>query len=1049
MSQLKLLGEKLSQEDVNQQLLRSLSLEWNTHAVVWRNKVDLDTMSMDVLYNNLKVYEPEVKDISARLSSSTKNMPFVSSSNNNTNSTNGTINNAQGVNTSHGVSTASTQVNADYSTNIDNLRNFMPSTPDLSYTGLDEFYNKPVVENCKAKSSEEEPKGNPQIDLQNHGVIDSRCSRHMTGNMSYLRDYEEIDGGYDAFGGNPKGGKITRKGTIKTGNLDFENVYFVRELKFNLFSITQMCDKNNSVLFNDTECIVLSPKFKLINESQVLLRVPRKNNMHSVDLRNIVPKGVLTYLFAKATSDESKLWHRRFTWVFFLATIDETSGILKSFIARIENIVDHKVKAEAFNTVCYVQNKVLVVKPHNKTPYELVHGRTPTLSFMRPFGCLVTILNTIDNLGKFDGKAYECFFVGYSLNSKAFRVFNSRTMIVEGNIHIRFSDSTPNVAGSGPDWLFDINALTRTMNCEPIIVGTQSNDFSDLKSSHNDGFKPSSEDGKKVDEDPCKENKCNDQEKEDNVNSTNNVNTVSLIVNATGTNKDNELPFDPNMPALEDVSIFNFSSDDEDDGAIADMNNLDTTIQGIVIRNKARLVAQGYTQEEGINYDEVFAPVGRIEAIRIFLAYASFKDFVLYKMDVKRVFLYRKIEEEVYVCQPLGFKDPTFLLEYTMLKKYCIDYIKLLEPVKTASTPMENQKRLLKDEDGEEMDVYMYRYQVSPKVSHLHAVKRIFRYLKGQPNLGLSYLQDSPFDFVAYTDSDYTGASLDKKSTIGGGGPRCQETIGDTTAQTRFESVSKHSNDSLLVREKTKTTQSNEIASLKRRVKKLKKRNRLRTHKLKRLYKIGLTARVESTDNKEGLEMFDVNDLGGEEVFVVEQEVVKDVTENVVEEVVNAAQDSTTTRTITTEKLTLAKALESLKTSKPKVKEIIIQEQEESGLMKNLIKGYKLSLIRKKELQERAEKEQEANISLIETWDDIQANIDVDHQLVKILQAQEKKELSDAKKATLFQQLLEKRRKHFAAKRVEEKRNKPPTQTQKRKIMCTYLKNIEYTSLKI
>ncbi|GJZ83630.1 putative ribonuclease H-like domain-containing protein [Tanacetum coccineum] len=509
------------------------------------------------------------------------------------------------------------------------------------------------------------------MDLQDQGVIDSGCSRHMTGNMSYLTDYEEIDGGYVAFGGNPKGGKITGKGTIKTGNLDFENVYFVRELKFNLFSVSQMCDKKNSVLFNDTECIVLSPNFKLIDESQVLLRVPRKNNMYSVDLKNIVPKGGLTCLFAKATSDESKLWHRRlghlnfktmnklvkgnlvrglpsklfendqtcvacqkgkqhrascksktensislplhllhmdlfgptfvkslmkkmyclvvtddysrFTWVFFLATKDETSGILKSFITGIENLVDHKVKvirsrtpqqngvaerrnrtlieaartmlvdsklpttfwAEAVNTACYVQNRVLVVKPHNKTPYELFHGRTLTLSFMRPFGCPVTILNTIDHLGKFDGKVDEGFFVGYSLNSKAFRVFNSRTRIVEENLYISFSESTPNAVGSGPDWLFDIYALTRTINYEPIVAGTQSNGFvgtkasdnagqarketkpvkdyillplwtanppysQDLKSSHDDGSKPSSDDGKKVDEDPRKESECKD-----------------------------------------------------------------------------------------------------------------------------------------------------------------------------------------------------------------------------------------------------------------------------------------------------------------------------------------------------------------------------------------------------------------------------------------------------------------------------------------------------------------------------------------------------------
>ncbi|GJS47724.1 putative ribonuclease H-like domain-containing protein [Tanacetum coccineum] len=287
--------------------------------------------------------------------------------------------------------------------------------------------------------------GNPQMDLQDQGVIDSGCSRHMTGKMSYLTNYEKIDGGYVAFGENPKGWKITGKGTIKTGNLDFENVYFVRELKFNLFSVSQMCDKKNSVLFNDTECIVLSPNFKLIDESQVLLRVPIKNNMYSVDLKNIVPKGGLTCLFAKATSDESKLWHRRlghlnfksmnklvkgnlvrglpsklfennqtcvacqngkqdrascksktensfsiplhllhmalfgltfikslmkkiyclvvtddysrFTWVFFLATKDETSGILKSFITRIKILVDHKVKVIRYDNGTEFKNR--------------------------------------------------------------------------------------------------------------------------------------------------------------------------------------------------------------------------------------------------------------------------------------------------------------------------------------------------------------------------------------------------------------------------------------------------------------------------------------------------------------------------------------------------------------------------------------------------------------------------------------------------------------------------------------------------------------------
>ncbi|GJS37232.1 putative ribonuclease H-like domain-containing protein [Tanacetum coccineum] len=552
----------------------------------------------------------------------------------------------------------------------------------------------------------------------------------MAGNMSYLTDFKEIDGGYVAFGGNPKGGKIIGRGIIKTGNLDFENVYFVTELQFNFFSVSQMCDKKNSVLFNDTECIILSPNFKLTDESHVLLKVPRKNNMYNVDLKNIVPKGGLTCLFAKATSDESKLWHRRFghinfktmnklvkgnlvrglpsnlfennqtcvacqkgkqhrascksktvssisqplhmlhmdlfgptfvkslmkkmyclvvtddysrfSWVFFLATKDETSGILKSFITGVENLIDQRVKvircdngtefknkemnqfcerkgikrefsvartpqqngvaerknrtlieaartmladsklpttfwAEAVNTACYVQNRVLVTKPHNKTPYELFLGRKPALGFMRPFGCPVTILNTIDHLGKFDGKADEGFFVGYSINSKSFRVFNSRTRIVEENLHVQVSENTPNIAGRGPTWLFDIDALTKSMNYKPVIVGNQSNDNAGTKacdnagkarmetipgkdyillplwpadlplsqnsmSSPDAGFKPSGDNEKKVTKeqgkeggDSSKDSKCSDKENEDNVNSTNTINAASTNeVNVVG-----------------------------------------------------------------------------------------------------------------------------------------------------------------------------------------------------------------------------------------------------------------------------------------------------------------------------------------------------------------------------------------------------------------------------------------------------------------------------------------------------------------------------------
>nr|GEX01437.1 putative ribonuclease H-like domain-containing protein [Tanacetum cinerariifolium] len=320
--------------------------------------------------------------------------------------------------------------------------------------------------------------------------------------------------------------------------------------------------------------------------------------------------------------------------------------------------------------------------------------------------------------------------------------------------------------------------------------------------------------------------------------------------------------------------------------------------RSIVVRNKARLVTEKHTQEEGIDYEEVFAPIARIEAIRLFLAYASFMGFMVYQMDVKSAFLYGTIEEEVYVCQPSRFEDPNhpdkvykvvkalyglhqaprawyetlanYLLENSFQrgkinqtlfikkqkgdillmqiyvddiifgatnKDLCKTFEKLMKKKfqmsskgeltfflglqvkqkkdrifisqdkyvaeilrkfgltegKSASTPIDTEKPLLKDPDGDDVDVHTYRsmigslmyltsprpdimfavcacarFQVTPKASHLHAVKRIFRYLKGKPHLGLWYLKDLPFDLVTYSDSDYVGASLDRKSTTRG-----------------------------------------------------------------------------------------------------------------------------------------------------------------------------------------------------------------------------------------------------------------------------------------
>ncbi|GJT38858.1 putative ribonuclease H-like domain-containing protein [Tanacetum coccineum] len=585
--------------------------------------------------------------------------------------------------------------------------------------------------------------------------------------------------------------------------------------------------------------------------------------------------------------------------------------------------------AEAVNTACYVQNRVLVIKPHNKTPYELFLGRKPALNFIRPFGCHVTILNTLDHLGN----------------------------QTNGNAELRdeiTNDVGKNNGVKDPTKEDDINGLaeatntnnTNRLNIVSSPVNTVSLSFTtaDLGRARDQRNEFRSVFGQDKDAnstymmftpvsaaESCYEN----------------LGGSTPVNAATPSNVD--YPTDPLMPDLEDTvdlqdtGIFGNAYDNEDVGVEADLNNLETTMsvspipttrihkdhpkeqiigdinsatqtrrmikmseehaiisyinkqrrtnhkdyqnclfasflsqmkpkkviqaladsiwveamqeellqfrnkkdeREIVVRNKARLVTQGYTQEEGIDYDEVFAPVARIEAITLFLAYASFMGFIVHQMDVKSTFLYGIIEEEVYVCQPPGCEDPQFLNNvykvdkalyglnqaprawtkfdaqeipdefygeltfflglqvkqkddgiFISKDKYVADILKKFDfsSVKIAGTPLETNKELIKDEEAEDMDVHLYRsmigslmyltasrpdimfvvcacarFQVTPKTSHLYVVKRIFRYLKGQPKLGLWYPKDSPFDLEAFLDSDYAGSSFDRKSTTGG-----------------------------------------------------------------------------------------------------------------------------------------------------------------------------------------------------------------------------------------------------------------------------------------
>nr|GEZ68992.1 hypothetical protein [Tanacetum cinerariifolium] len=532
---------------------------------------------------------------------------------------------------------------------------------------------------------------------------------------------------------------------------------------------------------------------------------------------------------------------------------------------------------------------VLVNKSRNKTPYELFNGKTPAIGFLKPFGCHVMILNTLDHLGKFKAKGDEGYFIGYSMSSKAFRVFNKRTKRVEENLHVDFLKNKLIEKGAGPNWLFDIDTLTNSMNYVPVVsAGTTSTNFSGTKEA-------ASQDVKKDKlQSHCYFNNPPADQMETLIVETL-IPTVSSPVPTACLDDSPQLSSDTRLiskrvtgqddtPSLDNIlTLLNRFKDilgvttniDDSNGVEADLGNMEYNIlasptpifrihkdhpksqiigpvdspvqtrtkskemeeqsfiatihqntdpallqfclfscflsqeepkkiydalkdpswnkkdgRGIVIRNKARLVAQGHTQEEGIDYEEVFTPVARIEVIRLFLAYASFMGFTFYQMDVKSVFLYGTIDEEVYVMQPLGFQDLKFPARVYKVEK-AIEFEALMHEKfqmsamgelnfflgLSANTPMDKENPWGKDRTGKDVDLHLYRsmigslmyltasrpyimfavcacarHQVTPKECHLHAVKMIFRYLKGHTKLGLWYPKESPFDLVAYSD---------------------------------------------------------------------------------------------------------------------------------------------------------------------------------------------------------------------------------------------------------------------------------------------------------
>nr|GEU95349.1 putative ribonuclease H-like domain-containing protein [Tanacetum cinerariifolium] len=658
-------------------------------------------------------------------------------------------------------------------------------------TGGTKLYTSDMGKKGKAGSS--------QNNIDDKGYWDSGCSRHMTGNISYLSDFEPFDGGYVSFG--QEGCKNTGKGTIKTGKLEFENVYFMKDLK----------------------------DFKLLDDANILLRTPRQHNMYSIDLNNIVPHKDLTCLVAKASADECMLWHRRlghlnfktmnklvrhnlvrglptkcfennhtctaclkgkqhkasckskfvnsvskplhtlhmdffgptsvssishkwyclvviddfsrFTWTFFLKTKDETSGILRKFITEIENLKDLKLKII----------RVLVNKSQTKTPYELFNGRTPAIGFLKPFGCHVMILNTLDNLGKFEEK--------WDKGTK-----DAASQEVKKDVSSLRYIALPN-------WVYD--ALLESSSSKP-----QDDYSADVPESSGISNPTATSTNPPADQ------------------------LETLTVETSIPTVSSSVPTACFTDSPEPSNILGVTTNsNESNGVEADVSNMETTITA------------SPTPTPRIHKDhpksQIIGPVDTLIQTR-----NKSKE-----MDVKSAFLYGTIDEEVGIIDQtlfirrqrgdfilvqvyvddiiIGTSNPQLCREFEALMHDKFQVSSMGEHNfflgLSSNTHMDKENPCGQDGTGKDVDLHLYRsmigslmylttsrldimfavcacarHQVTPKECHLYAVKRIFRYLKGHPKLGLWYPKESPFDLVAYLDSDYGGATQDRKSTTGG-----------------------------------------------------------------------------------------------------------------------------------------------------------------------------------------------------------------------------------------------------------------------------------------
>ncbi|KAD4180452.1 hypothetical protein E3N88_29043 [Mikania micrantha] len=649
-------------------------------------------------------------------------------------------------------------------------------------------------------------------------IVDSGCSRHMTGEISLLKDFREMNGCYVNFAGD-KGGQITGSGSLTNGKVSFDNVNYCKELTNNLLSVSQISDKGYKVLFDEKKCYVLKQGIK-IPDDWILMTVDRCKDLYVLDMAKAeTVNKVETCLVSKATEQDTRSWHRRMGHIHIrkmnhlvhhqlvdgvpvkhfklpdvcvsckkgkqkrrletlyklrvrrvrsdngtefknqnMEAFCDSKGIQQQFSAPYEPqmngvaerknrtliesartmLADSKLPitfwSEAVATACFTLNRVLIVKRHNKTCYELLQNRKPNLEHLEPFGASCTMLKKD---AKFNSKVEEGFFLGYSLPNKC--VFNKRTGVVELWYNVDVQRHTPIPEGKGPNWLFDYDKLFESFNLSPTVTDDEISlqMLYDLQNSEDTGISHPAEDthptgegtseavnddwSSEDDQDIFEDAVSQDQDEDQNITNLDHgvgvpqvsvsrvhvnhpvkqiigdlsvgvqtrrqvANKESLYVELERNHGTQELwmhsafvsQIEPKsvIEALREPALVEAMQEEPNQFQklgvwhLVDLPKGEKKIgtrwvlkckrndRGVIVRNKARLVVQGFKQIEGIDYDEVFAPVARLEAIRLFLSFVAYRKFKVFQLDVKSAFLYGSLKETVYVCQPPGFEDP-------------------------------------------------------------------------------------------------------------------------------------------------------------------------------------------------------------------------------------------------------------------------------------------------------------------------------------------------------------------------------------------------------